>query len=78
MVDCQVPTPFLPKISQKHKKTLVLDLDETLIHFNEDQQRLHVQDLIQKFIDEYGHSPTIEDLQTMQMPLLFAIRPYAV
>lgn len=28
-----VKTPFLPAINKKHKYSLVLDLDETLIHY---------------------------------------------
>lgn len=42
--------PFLPEIPSHLKYTLVLDLDETLIHFNEDQDFFAIRPGCQDFL----------------------------
>ena len=39
----KIQIPYLPKISNKYKYTLVVDLDETLVHYVEEEERAFVQ-----------------------------------
>lgn len=36
-LNADIKAPFLPKLKGPKRYTLVLDLDETLVHYNEDQ-----------------------------------------
>jgi len=41
-IKCSVTEPFLPQKISPHKYTLVLDLDETLVHYVEDEESAYI------------------------------------
>jgi len=75
---------LLPPATKKY--TLVLDLDETLIHshvqYKQDfksraQQQEYFSELAQKFYDENKRQPTKEELENLALEMVFNIRPFA-
>lgn len=50
LLDRNLKTPFLPPISEHKEYVLVLDLDETLLHFNEQLERVFVRPFAEKFL----------------------------
>lgn len=44
--------PFLPPIQQNYEYTLVLDLDETLVHYDEGTEVLNVRPNLHQFLDK--------------------------
>ena len=66
--------------------TLVLDLDETLIHSHVQykkqlqtraEQQEYFNELANKFIAENGREPTREELENLALEMVFNIRPFA-
>ena len=66
--------------------SLVLDLDETLIHSHVQykkrletraQQQQYFRELAQRFASENGREPTKEELENMALEMVFNIRPFA-
>lgn len=46
-----MPTfPFLPQSDPKYKYYLILDLDETLIHFDSDNNNYHIRPHVEEFL----------------------------
>ena len=45
-----IKSPFLEPIAHGKEYTLVLDLDETLIHFEEQEERVSVRPYAEKFL----------------------------
>lgn len=45
-----IKAPFLPKLKGPKRYTLVLDLDETLVHYNEEQNAVLVRPFAVKFL----------------------------
>lgn len=75
---------MLPPSTKRY--TLVLDLDETLIHSHVQykkvlttraQQQEYFNELAQKFISENGREPSKEELENMALEMVFNIRPFA-
>jgi CTD small phosphatase-like protein 2 len=50
LLDRNLKTPFLPPIAENKEYVLVLDLDETLLHFNEQLERVFVRPFAEKFL----------------------------
>lgn len=48
----EIKAPFLPKLKGQKKYTLVLDLDETLVHYNEEQNCVLVRPFAVKFLQQ--------------------------
>ena len=66
--------------------TLVLDLDETLIHSHVQykrqlqtraEQQEYFNELASKFIAENDREPTREELENLALEMVFNIRPFA-
>jgi hypothetical protein len=55
----------------------VLDLDETLIHYNEDIQRQQIQKIAVDFKASHGRNPTNQELSAIVPQLIFQTRPYS-
>ena len=75
---------MLPPPTKRY--TLVLDLDETLIHSHVQfkkqlstraQQQQYYEELQQKFLAENGREPTKEEVENMALEMVFNIRPFA-
>lgn len=75
---------LLPPSTKKY--TLVLDLDETLIHSHVQykqefksraQQQDYFSELAQKFFEENRRQPTREELENLALEMVFNIRPFA-
>ncbi len=45
------PTPFLPSLENRFKYTLVIDLDETLIYFNQENNILKYRPFMDTFLN---------------------------
>jgi predicted HAD superfamily phosphohydrolase YqeG len=44
------PTPFLPPIKSEYRYTIVLDLDETIIYYNQDSKILKFRPFLDTFL----------------------------
>lgn len=44
------PTPFLPPIKSEYRYTIVLDLDETIIYYNQDSKILKFRPFLDTFM----------------------------
>ena len=47
--------PFLPPPLPEHTRHLILDLDETLIHFDVDKEEYHIRPHAEEFIKKMKH-----------------------
>jgi predicted HAD superfamily phosphohydrolase YqeG len=72
-----VDVPYLPTISTK-PYTLVLDLDETLIHYDEALTLKDAQKVGKKLQHKLGRAPTAEEINSNLPGVKFNVRPYAV
>ena len=49
-LDPNIKAPFLPPISKDKNFTLVLDLDETLVHYDEQTEELNLRPHVETFL----------------------------
>lgn len=69
--------PYLPSFSTK-PYTLVLDLDETLIHYDEALTLKDAQKVGKKLQLKLGRAPTADEINSNLPGVKFNIRPFAV
>lgn len=69
--------PYLPSFSTK-PYTLVLDLDETLIHYDEALTLKDAQKVGKKLQHKLGRAPTADEINSNLPGVKFNIRPFAV
>lgn len=75
-IEQNVQTPYLPPRRSDRKYSLVLDLDETLIHYNEEIQRQQMQKNAMDFKAIHGRNPSNQEL-SQSATLIFQTRPYS-
>lgn len=75
LVEQNVTTPYLPPSTKPY--TLVLDLDETLIHFNEMEQQRNMLEQVQKMQKMHGKSLNANQLKKVMPVIKFNTRPFA-
>lgn len=68
--------PYI-KIPPKRPYTLVLDLDETLIHYNETKSLQQAHLLAQEFRMKYKRDPTVQELTDLMPEVVFNVRPFS-
>ena len=68
--------PYI-KTSPKQPYTLVLDLDETLIHYNETKSLQQAHLLAHEFRMKYKRDPTVQELTDLMPEVVFNVRPYS-
>jgi CTD small phosphatase-like protein 2 len=70
-----VPLPYLPAAEKAY--TLVLDLDETLIHYDEQAHTQRHEQTLLSFQTRYGRPPNAKELaQISPSNLEFIVRPH--
>lgn len=74
--DGQLEMPFI-RSAPKQPYTLVLDLDETLIHYNESKSLQQAQRIAQDFRTLNGRDPTVQELTDLMPEVVFNVRPYS-
>ena len=68
--------PYI-KTAPKRPYTLVLDLYETLIHYNETKSLQQAHLLAQEFRMQYRRDPTVQELTDLMPEVVFNVRPYS-
>jgi predicted HAD superfamily phosphohydrolase YqeG len=63
-----VEAPYIKKKATK-PYTLVLDLDETLIHFDDSLQSASIEQAINKFVQKQGRQPVPAELKKIMPPI---------
>jgi len=75
--EADFPEPPYIKTLPSKPYTLVLDLDETLIHYNEAKSLQQAQRIAQEFRVQYGRDPTVQELTDLMPEVVFNVRPYS-
>ena len=69
------PTVEQPYLEETDNYTLVLDLDETLGHFEEAKHQAAGDQILDEFRAQYNREPTEEEWLEIQPEILFKERP---